>query len=172
MAKAFFLDRDGILNKAIVRNGKPYAPITDEEFKINTKFLSTIKYLKSLNYILIIITNQPDVQKKILKRSQVNKFNLLLKNYFKIDDIFVSFSNNNKNYRRKPNPGMLLEAKNRWNINFRKSYFVGDRKSDIDAGTKVGVKTIFVDRNYKEKKPVNYNYKIKNLNKIKSLVKK
>ena len=46
---------------------------------------------------------------------------------------------------------MLLEAKNRWNINFRKSYFVGDRKSDIDAGTKVGVKTIFVDRNYKEK---------------------
>ncbi|MEC8074326.1 MAG: HAD-IIIA family hydrolase [Pseudomonadota bacterium] len=172
MAKAFFLDRDGILNKAIVRNGKPYAPITDEEFKINTKFLSTIKYLKSLNYILIIITNQPDVQKKILKRSQVNKFNLLLKNYFKIDDIFVSFSNNNKNYRRKPNPGMLLEAKNRWNINFRKSYFVGDRKSDIDAGTKVGVKTIFVDRNYKEKKPTNYNFKITNLNRIKLLIKR
>ena len=68
MAKAFFLDRDGILNKAIVRNGKPYAPITDEEFKINTKFLSTIKYLKSLNYILIIITNQPDVQKNIKKK--------------------------------------------------------------------------------------------------------
>ena len=67
---------------------------------------------------------------------------------------------------------MLLEAKNKWNINFKKSYFVGDRKSDIDAGIKVGVKTIFVDRNYKEKKPSNYNYKIKNLNKIKSLVKK
>ncbi len=172
MAKAFFLDRDGILNKAIVKNGKPYAPTKENQFKINFKFLPIIKYLKSLKYILIIITNQPDVKKKIIKKSQVNKFNLKLKNYFKLDDIFVCFSNNNKNYRRKPNPGMLLEAKNKWNINFKKSYFVGDRKSDIDAGIKVGVKTIFVDRNYKEKKPVNYNYKIKNLNKIKSLVKK
>ncbi len=172
MVKAFFLDRDGILNKAIVRNGKPYAPINENEFKINTKFLTTIKYLKSLNYILIIITNQPDVKKKIIKKSQVNRFNLKLKKYFKIDDIFVSFSNNNKNYRRKPNPGMLLEAKDKWNINFKKSYFLGDRKSDIDAGIKVGVKTIFLDKNYKEKKPTNYNYKIKSLNKIKSLVKK
>ena len=99
-----------------------------------------IKYLKSLKYILIIITTQPDVKKKIIKKSQVNKFNLKLKNYFKLDDIFVCFSNNNKNYRRKPNPGMLLEAKNKWNINFKKSYFLGDRKSDIDAGIKVGVK--------------------------------
>jgi D-glycero-D-manno-heptose 1,7-bisphosphate phosphatase len=163
MAKAFFLDRDGILNKAIVRNGKPYAPINENEFKINTRFLPIIKYLKSLNYLLIIITKQPDVKKKIIKKSQVKKFNLKLKKYFNIDDIFVSFSNNNKNYRRKPNPGMLLEAKNKWNINFKKSYFVGDRKSDIDAGIKAGVKTIFLDRNYKEKKPINFNYKIKSL---------
>lgn len=172
MAKAFFLDRDGILNRAIVRNGKPFAPINENEFKINTKFLPTIKYLKSLNYILIVITNQPDVRRKIIKKSQVNKFNLELKKYFKLDDIFVSFSTSNKNYRRKPNPGMLLEAKNKWNINFKRSYFVGDRKSDIDAGIKVGVKTIFVDRNYDEKKPINYNYKIKNLDRIKLLVKK
>ncbi len=172
MKKAFFFDRDGILNKAIIKNRKPYAPITRKNFKINYKFLSVVKYLKSLKYLLIIITNQPDVSKKKVKKSTVNKYNLELKKYFDLDDVYVCFSDNNKNYRRKPNPGMLLEAQKKWNINFKKSYFVGDRKKDIEAGLKVGVKTIFLDKNYKERKPINYNYKVTNLDKIKLIVKK
>jgi len=172
MNKAFFLDRDGILNKAIIVKRKPYAPVNLKDFKINYKFLSVVKYLKSLKYLLIIITNQPDVGNKIIKKSTVNLFNLKLKKYFNLDDVYVCFSSNNKNYRRKPNPGMLIEAKKKWNIDFKKSYFVGDRKKDIDAGLKVGLKTIFLDKNYKEAKPTNYNFKIKNLSKIKFIVKK
>lgn len=172
MKKAFFFDRDGILNKAIIKNQKPYAPIARKDFKINYKFLSVVKYLKSLKYLLIIITNQPDVNKKKIKKSTVNKYNLELKKYFDLDDVYVCFSDNNKNYRRKPNPGMLLEAQKKWNINFKKSYFVGDRKKDIEAGLKVGVKTIFLDKNYKESKPINYTYKVTNLDKIKLIVKK
>tara|TARA_B110000046_G_C12920430_1_gene366882 strand:+ start:323 stop:841 length:519 start_codon:yes stop_codon:yes gene_type:complete len=172
MKKAFFLDRDGILNKAIIKNRKPYAPIKRKDFKINYKFLSVVKYLKSLKYLLIIITNQPDVNKKKVKRSTVNKYNLELKRYFDLDDVYVCFSDNNKNYRRKPNPGMLFEAQKKWNIDFEKSYFIGDRKKDIDAGIKVGVKTIFLDKNYKESKPTNYTFKIKNLSKVKIIVKK
>ena len=172
MKKAFFLDRDGILNKAIIKNQKPYAPIKRKDFKINYKFLSVIKYLKSLKYLLIIITNQPDVNKKKVKKSTVNKYNLELKKYFDLDDVYVCFSDNNKNYRRKPNPGMLFEAQKKWNIDFKKSYFIGDRKKDIDAGIKVGVKTIFLDKNYKETKPINYTFKITNLNKVKTIVKK
>jgi len=172
MKKAFFLDRDGILNKAIIKNQKPYAPIKRKDFKINYKFLSVIKYLKSLKYLLIIITNQPDVNKKKVKKSTVNKYNLELKKYFDLDDVYVCYSDNNNNYRRKPNPGMLFEAQKKWNIDFKKSYFIGDRKKDIDAGIKVGVKTIFLDKNYKESKPINYNFKITNLSKVKTIVKK
>ena len=172
MKKAFFLDRDGILNKAIIVNRKPYAPIKEKDFKINYKFLSVTQYLKSLKYLLIIITNQPDVSKKKIKKTTVNRYNLELKKYFDLDDIYVCYSNNNKNYRRKPNPGMLLEAKKKWNINLKRSYFIGDRKKDIDAGSRVGVKTIFLDKNYRESKPINYSFKIKNLSKIKLLVKK
>jgi len=172
MKKAFFLDRDGILNKAIIVNHKPYAPIKEKDFKINYKFLSVTKHLKSLKYLLIIITNQPDVNKKKVKRSTVNKYNLELKRYFDLDDVYVCFSDNNKNYRRKPNPGMLFEAQKKWNIDFEKSYFIGDRKKDIDAGIKVGVKTIFLDKNYKESKPTNYTFKITNLSKVKIIVKK
>ena len=75
MNKACFLDRDGILNNAIVAKGKPFAPLNEKDFMIKKNFLPVAKHLKLLNYLLIIITNQPDVKKKIIKKKTVNKFN-------------------------------------------------------------------------------------------------
>jgi D-glycero-D-manno-heptose 1,7-bisphosphate phosphatase len=68
MKKAIFLDRDGILNKPIIIKGKPYVPTIIKDFTINYKFLTVTKYLKSLNYLLIMLTNQPDVNKKKNKK--------------------------------------------------------------------------------------------------------
>ena len=65
---------------------------------------------------------------------------------------------------------MLFEAQKKWDINMKKSYIVGDRKKDIDAGVRAGVKTIFLDKGYKESKPNNYNFKIRSLKKIIFLV--
>ena len=172
MKKACFLDRDGILNKSIVVKGKPFAPLNEREFKIKKIFLPVAKHLKLLNYLLIIITNQPDVKKKKIKRKTVNKFNKELKKFFELDDIFVCYSNNNNYFRRKPNPGMIIEAKKKWKIDLKKSYLIGDRKKDIDAGLNVGLKTIFLDENYKEPKPINYDFKITNLNSVKQIIKK
>ena len=67
---------------------------------------------------------------------------------------------------------MLFEAQQKWDINMQKSYMIGDRKKDIDAGVRAGVKTIFLDKGYKETKPNNFNFKIKSLKKIIFLVKK
>lgn len=170
MKKAFFLDRDGILNKSIIIKRKPYAPVKIEDFMINYKFLAVTRYLKSLNYLLIMVTNQPDVSKKKIPKKFINKINNKLKNYFSLDDIYTCFSANDKNSRRKPNPGMLFEAQKKWDINMKKSYIVGDRKKDIDAGVRAGVKTIFLDKGYKESKPNNYNFKIRSLKKIIFLV--
>ena len=172
MKKAIFLDRDGILNKPIIIKGKPYAPTIIKDFTINYKFLTVTKYLKSLNYLLIMVTNQPDVNKKIITKKFINEINNKLKKYFLLDDIYTCFSANDKNFRRKPNPGMLFEAQQKWDINMQKSYMIGDRKKDIDAGVRAGVKTIFLDKGYKETKPNNFNFKIKSLKKIIFLVKK
>ena len=166
------MDRDGILNKSIVVRGKPFAPLNEKEFQIKKNFLPVAKHLKLLNYLLIIITNQPDVKKKKIKRKTVNKFNKDLKQIFKLDDIFVCYSNNNNYFRRKPNPGMIIEAQKKWKIDLKKSYLIGDRKKDIDAGLKVGLKTIFLDENYKEPKPKNSDFKITNLISIKKIIKK
>ena len=163
MKKACFLDRDGILNKSIVIRGKPFAPLSQKEFKIKKNFLPVAKHLKLLNYLLIIITNQPDVKKKKIKRKTVNKFNKELKNFFKLDDIFVCYSNNNNYFRRKPNPGMIIEAQKKWKIDLKKSYLIGDRKKDIDAGIKSKLKTIYIKSNYNELKPNNFDYMCKNL---------
>ena len=62
------MDRDGILNKSIVVRGKPFAPLNEKEFQIKKNFLPVAKHLKLLNYLLIIITNQPDVKKKKNKK--------------------------------------------------------------------------------------------------------
>ena len=170
MNKACFLDRDGILNNAIVAKGKPFAPRNEKDFKIKKNFLHVAKHLKLLNYLLKIKTNQPDVKKKLIKKKTVNKFNKELKKFFNLDDVFVCYSNNNNYFRRKPNPGMIIEAQKKWKIDLKKSYLIGDRKKDIDAGLKVGLKTIFLDENYKEPKPINYHFKIKNLSSIKKII--
>ena len=170
MQKAIFLDRDGILNNAITVRGKPFAPLNEKDFKIKKNFLPVANHLKLLNYLLIIITNQPDVKKKLIKKKTVNKFNVELKKFFNLDDIFVCYSNNNNYFRRKPNAGMIIEAKKKWKIDLKKSYLIGDRKSDIEAGLKAGLKTIFLDENYREPKPINYHFKIKNLKSIKKII--
>ena len=93
-----------------------------------------------------------------------------LKKFFNLDDVFVCYSDNNNYFRRKPNPGMIIEAQKKWKIDLKKSYLIGDRKKDIDAGLKVGLKTIFLDENYKEPKPINYHFKIKNLTSVKKII--
>ena len=82
-----------------------------------------------------------------------------LKKKIKFDDIYISLSSNSKNFFKKPNPGMLLEAKKKYNISFKKSYLIGDRFSDIEAASNVGCKAIFIDRKYNELTP---SYQIKN----------
>ena len=67
---------------------------------------------------------------------------------------------------------MIFDAKKKWHINLRKSYVVGDRYKDIEAGINAGTRTIYINNNYKEKKPKNFNYLIKTLKDIKKIIRK
>ena len=77
--KAVFLDRDGVLVKSTVKNRKAYAPKTFKDFKIYKDSLKCIKKLSSIGYKTIVVTNQPDVEKKIISKKTLNKMHLLLK---------------------------------------------------------------------------------------------
>ncbi len=153
MQKAIFLDRDGILIKIKKYKNKPYS--VDNFNKV--QFVNYIKLLlKKLKkkYLLIMITNQPNVARGIIKKKEVIKINNYIRDKLNLDDVFCCFHDNKDNcFCRKPKPGMLLKAKKKWKIDMKKSYFIGDRKKDVLAGKKAGCKNIFINYDYDEKLP-------------------
>lgn len=156
--KAVFLDRDGVLNLPIVIKNKPYAPTRIKDFRLYPYVTKFCKILKKNNFLLIVVTNQPDYYRKKISLNILKKIHEALKKKIQFDDIYVSLSSNNKNFFRKPNPGMLIRAKKKYNINFKKSYLIGDRRTDIEAAKRAGCKAIFINRNYEELPP---SYQIK-----------
>jgi len=162
--KAVFLDRDGVINKPMIKNGKSYAPRLLKYFKIFPKVKSDVKKLKDKGFKVFVITNQPDIGNKLIKKKTLNEMHSFLKTKVPLDKIY--FCPHTKNERcqcRKPKPGMIIKASNESKIDLKESYVVGDRKIDIDAGIKAGCKTIFVNHNYYEKKPTKQEKNVKSL---------
>ncbi|MDB2363384.1 HAD-IIIA family hydrolase [Candidatus Pelagibacter bacterium] len=157
--KAFFFDRDGILNKSIIKNNKPYSPIFPRELNLNRDLLSFIKKLKKKGFLIIVVSNQPDIKNGKLSIYSLNLMNSIIKKFFLVDEIYICTHGKNDNCQcRKPKPGMLIEASKKWNIELSRSYIVGDRWKDIEAGKSMNCTTIFIDYNYDEPKPKNCNY--------------
>jgi len=171
MEKAVFLDRDGVLNRAFIKNGKPFPPYDLNNLEILEGVKDIIVDLKKSNWLVIVVTNQPDVARNITSKKDVEKINNYLKLILQFDEIYTCYHDNDDFCDcRKPKPGMLVTASRKNNIVLKNSYMVGDRWSDIEAGNKVGCKTIFIDYNYKEKKPVNFNYRVKSINEAAKII--
>ncbi len=148
---AVFLDRDGIINRAIVREGKPYPPVCMEDVEILPGSLSSLPRLAALGYILIGVTNQPDVARGLQSIETVNSINALIQSRLPVREIFVCYHDDIDNCDcRKPKPGLILQAVRKYDIDLSRSWMVGDRWKDIAAGQAVGLKTIFVDYQYTE----------------------
>jgi D-glycero-D-manno-heptose 1,7-bisphosphate phosphatase len=171
---AVFLDRDGTLNKAYIEDGLPISPSSLNKFKIIKGVKKSINRLKKLNFLCILITNQPDVFRGKISKKTVVKMNSYIKKKIKLDDMFVCYHDNEHNCScRKPKPGLLVKASKKWKIDLNKSFMIGDRWKDILAGKKVGCKTIFINNNYKNDKKVKADFTFKSLlkavNKIEKL---
>jgi D-glycero-D-manno-heptose 1,7-bisphosphate phosphatase len=151
---AVFLDRDGVLNRAIMRNGKPFPPSGPEELELLPDVASSLRDLKAHGFALFVITNQPDVARGTHTREAVEGIHQALASSLPIDDIFVCYHDDPDDCAcRKPKPGLLLEAQRKHNLDLSRSFFVGDRWRDIDAGRAAGCKTVLIDYGYDERKP-------------------
>ncbi len=145
MKKAIFLDRDGVLNKLIIRDGKAQAPYTLEEFDLYPGVKEALKFIKDAGYLAIVVTNQPDVARGWVKKESVELVNNKIKELLPVDDIKICFHTNSDNCQcRKPLPGMLTEAAMEWEIDLTESFMIGDRYGDISAGSSAGCKTILI----------------------------
>lgn len=151
--RAVFLDRDGVLNRAVVYDGRPYPPASLDAFEILPGVQEAVCRLYQAGFLLIGATNQPDVARGTQRREVVEAMNARLLAEMPISAILVCYEDGDDCARRKPNPGLLLEAAKTFDINLTASFMVGDRWRDIEAGRRAGCQTIFIDRGYQEPRP-------------------
>ncbi len=149
--RAVFLDRDGVINRSEVRNGKPYAPRALAQFRLLPGVIEAVKSLKRAGLLVIVVTNQPDIGNGLVDAAVVDAMHAKLRRVLPVDDIKVCPHRQDEGCTcRKPKPGMLLEAAREWNIDLKTSFMVGDRWGDIVAGRAAGCYTVFINRGYSE----------------------
>jgi D-glycero-D-manno-heptose 1,7-bisphosphate phosphatase len=153
--RAVFLDRDGVINRVVVRNGMPYPPSHIEEFELYEDVPGGCARLKTANFLLVVITNQPDVGRGTQSREAVEAINLKMQSALPLLDRIEICYHAGERYGqpcacRKPRPGLILRAASELNIDPKRSYVIGDRWRDVDCAHAAGCRAIFIERGYKE----------------------
>ncbi len=152
--RAVFLDRDGVINRAFVKDGKPLPPPTIEQLEILPGVPEALQALKQGGYKLLVVTNQPDINRGTVSKGTVDAMHQDLSAHLPIDEFFVCrHTDADQCDCRKPLPGMLLEAAQKHNIDMSASFMVGDRWRDVEAGYNAGCRTVLIDYGYSEKAP-------------------
>ena len=164
LRRAVFLDRDGVINRAVVRDGKPYPPHGLSGLEILPGVEEALQALHHAGWLLIVITNQPDVARGTASRADVEAINHALQQGLPIDEFRTCYHDSHDGCDcRKPLPGALLAAARSHGIDLASSYMVGDRWRDTEAGERAGCKTIFIDYGYNEKQPETFTHRVGNL---------
>jgi D-glycero-D-manno-heptose 1,7-bisphosphate phosphatase len=168
---AVFLDRDGVINRAFVREGTPHPPASLHELEILPGVPAALEALRSRGYSLIVVTNQPDVARGTLARSVVEEIHERLRAQCCLDAILTCFHDGMDWCDcRKPQPGLLLQAARDFDIELSASVMVGDRWRDIEAGQRAGCKTFFVDYDYQERRPLAYDFRVSSLEEVAHII--
>ncbi len=154
MRRAVFLDRDGVVNRALLRDGKPYPPAALSDLRVLPGVREACRKLREAGFALILITNQPDIARGAIAPGDVAEMHARLRRYLELDDIRVCpHDDSDQCDCRKPKPGLLLEAAKTFNIDLGTSFVVGDRWRDVEAGQRAGCRSLFIDYGYRERQP-------------------
>jgi D-sedoheptulose 7-phosphate isomerase len=155
LRNAVFLDRDGVLNEAVVRDGKPHPPAALADLRIPAGTAQALARLKERDFLLLVVTNQPDVARGTQQRQAVEDMGRRLRAELPLDDVLTCYHDDQDDCDcRKPRPGLMTRAAQRYGIDLSHSYLIGDRWRDVDAGANAGCKTVWIDRGYAEQAPV------------------
>jgi D-glycero-D-manno-heptose 1,7-bisphosphate phosphatase len=151
LVPAAFLDRDGVLNEVLIRDGLPVGPTTVEEFVLIPGAVEAVQMLKAAGLKVIVVTNQPDLARGRLKPEELRRMHERLRAAASFDAICMCPHDDNDNCAcRKPKPGMLISAAMAFGVDLKRSFMVGDRWRDIEAGKAAGCRTILIDHGYRE----------------------
>lgn len=153
--RAVFLDRDGVLNEAVLQHGRPHPPDSVAALTIPADVPGLVQRLRDAGFLAIGVTNQPDVARGTQSRALVESINAALQVDVPLDDMLVCYHDEADQCEcRKPRPGLLFQAAARHGIDLARSVMIGDRWRDIEAGRRAGCRTIFVNYHYEEAQPM------------------
>ena len=151
MRRAVFLDRDGVINRAIIKDGIPYSPRSLDKLEIPDDVPQALETLKDAGFLLIGVTNQPDVARGLQRREVVELIHATLLATLPLEKMFVCFHDDKDGCAcRKPSPGLLYQAADQYQIDLASSFMIGDRWRDVEAGKRAGCTTILIDHQYAE----------------------
>lgn len=145
LAPAVLLDRDGVINKTFLRDGVSHPPDHLGDFEFLPGVLAATRRLAEAGWPLVVVTNQPDVARGVQTREAVEAMNRHVLEHLPVLEVFTCYHDSHDGCScRKPKPGMLLEAAQRWRFDLGRSIMVGDRWSDVAAGQAVGCTGVLV----------------------------
>jgi D-glycero-D-manno-heptose 1,7-bisphosphate phosphatase len=161
---AVFLDRDGVINAAVVRDGKPFSPATADELEILPGVAAALADLRRAGYALVVVTNQPDVARGAQTRAAVDAIHARLHAELPLDAIRACFHDDaDRCACRKPAPGLLLDAARDLDLDLAASFMVGDRWRDTEAGRAAGCRIVFINHHYRERQPAEFDVELGSL---------
>jgi D-glycero-D-manno-heptose 1,7-bisphosphate phosphatase len=164
---AVFLDRDGVLNEAVLRDGRPYPPFSPGEVVLRPGAAATCARLRAAGFLLVMVTNQPDIARGITTRAAVDRINDRLVTELALDAAWVCpHDDADACGCRKPQPGLILDAADQYDVDLGASLMVGDRWRDIAAGAAAGVSTVWVRSTYREQAPRDPDHVIDELDEL------
>jgi D-glycero-D-manno-heptose 1,7-bisphosphate phosphatase len=159
-----FLDRDGVINRPIMRAGRPHPPDSLAQLEVLPDVPHAVRALKAGGYRLVVVTNQPDVARGTMSKAAVDAINAQLESDLALDAVLTcAHDDDDRCDCRKPLPGLITRAARELNIDCAMSYLVGDRWRDIEAGRRAGCTTFFIDRAYDESPPQSYDFRVGSL---------
>ncbi len=149
-----FLDRDGVLNRPVIRNGCPFPPASLEQFELYPDAPSACDRLRRKGFALVVVTNQPEVARGTLDVSLVEAIHDQLRRALPLDGVYTCLHDDADHCGcRKPAPGLLVAAAADLGLDLAGSFMVGDRWRDVEAGRRAGCRTVHIDRGYQEQAP-------------------
>ena len=162
--RAVFLDRDGVINRVVQQDGKPHPPSDTDQVEILQGVAAALSDLKAAGYLLIVVTNQPDVARGTQTQAAVEAIHTHLAARLPIDEFRTCYHDDGDSCDcRKPKPGLLVDSALAHDVDLSASVMVGDRWRDIEAGRAAGCRTIFVNCEYNERQPVNPDAVVRSL---------
>lgn len=146
---AIFLDRDGVLNDVVWRDGKPASPRTVDELRIADGAVEAVRALRAAGYLTFVVTNQPDVRRGKMTAEALDAIHAALIQTVPVNEVRACLHDNaNACDCRKPRAGMLMDLAARWDIDLSASWMVGDMDRDVQCGQTAGAHTVLLGRDY------------------------